>query len=388
MTNLICNLQDILGTPIEGGVVRLSAENIQSDGLVTLLPKFREEPLVDGSVTFDGVRPGRVVIQVAWDGNTRTIRAYVPNVESITLSDLQHQVYDTQPAVVGKVIDAANRAESAAYRAEDAADAFGSLEGVTDLVQDASDSAQAASGSASAASSSASAAATSESNAAGSASSAGTSASSAASAASAAAGSASTATGAASAAASSASAADSAATRAEGVADSTHWQGDRLSVMGQLGPSLKGPKGDPGAPGDGSGDVSWSELDPVLAGKAPVSHDHTASQISDATTTGRNVLTATTQAAARTAIGAGTSNLAIGTTASTAKAGNYQPTAANISDATTVGRAVLKATDAEAARTAIGAAAVGEGGTGGAWVLTATLPTSPDPDTLYLIPED
>lgn len=60
-------------------------------------------------------------------------------------------------------------------------------------------------------------------------------------------------------------------------------------------------------------------------------------------------------AAARSAIGAGTSNLTIGTTATTAKAGNYQPTAANISDATAVGRSVLTAVDAAAARTAIGA---------------------------------
>lgn len=81
----------------------------------------------------------------------------------------------------------------------------------------------------------------------------------------------------------------------------------------------------------------------------------TAAQITDATTVGRNVLKAATAAAARTAIGAGTSSLALGTTASTAKAGNYQPTAANITDATTVGRAVLKATDAAAARGAIGA---------------------------------
>ena len=270
--------------------------------------------------------------------------------------------------------------------------------------------------------------------------------------------------------------------------------------MGQLGPSLKGPPGDKGEPGDGSGDVLWSEIDPVLStkadlvggqvptsqipavaltkprqvntqsemlalvaeegdvavitsgdwkgtymlgsgaadvaaswirlsgpdapvqsvngqsgtvvlgagdvGAAPVSHTHTAEQISDATATGKSVVTATsaaaargaigagtsdltigttsstakagdwkpaaaditdataigqsvvkaaTTAAARTAIGAGTSNLALGTTASTAKAGNYQPTAANISDATTVGRNVLKATDAAAARAAIGA---------------------------------
>lgn len=37
-----------------------------------------------------------------------------------------------------------------------------------------------------------------------------------------------------------------------------------------------------------------------------------------------------TQEAARTAIGAGTSSLTIGTTASTAKAGNYQPTVAQV----------------------------------------------------------
>lgn len=70
---------------------------------------------------------------------------------------------------------------------------------------------------------------------------------------------------------------------------------------------------------------------------------------------GTSLVTAESQAAARTAIGAGTSNLALGTTASTAKAGNYQPTAANISDASTVGRNVLTAADAAAARTAIGA---------------------------------
>ena len=51
----------------------------------------------------------------------------------------------------------------------------------------------------------------------------------------------------------------------------------------------------------------------------------TSAQITDATTVGRNVLTAATAAAARAAIGAGTSDLTIGTTATTAKAGNYTP---------------------------------------------------------------
>lgn len=45
----------------------------------------------------------------------------------------------------------------------------------------------------------------------------------------------------------------------------------------------------------------------------------------------------------------------IGTTATTAKAGNYQPAAVNISDSSPVGRSVLTAADAAAARTAIGA---------------------------------
>jgi hypothetical protein len=81
----------------------------------------------------------------------------------------------------------------------------------------------------------------------------------------------------------------------------------------------------------------------------------TAANISDSTVTGRSVITAADSAAARTAIGAGTSNLTIGTTSTTAKAGDYQPTASNISDSTATGRSVITAADAAAARTAIGA---------------------------------
>lgn len=67
------------------------------------------------------------------------------------------------------------------------------------------------------------------------------------------------------------------------------------------------------------------------------------------------MVTATDAAAARSAIGAGTSSLAIGTTGTTAKAGNYQPAAADISDSTATGRSVVTAASAAAARTAIGA---------------------------------
>lgn len=59
--------------------------------------------------------------------------------------------------------------------------------------------------------------------------------------------------------------------------------------------------------------------------RTPVAHTQAASTISDSTTVGRAVLTAVDAAAARAATGAGTSSLALGTTSTTAKAGDYQP---------------------------------------------------------------
>ncbi len=59
-------------------------------------------------------------------------------------------------------------------------------------------------------------------------------------------------------------------------------------------------------------------------------HTHTATQISDSTAIGRTVLTAVDAAAVRTAIGAGTSSLIIGTTSTTAKAGDYAPTKSDV----------------------------------------------------------
>ncbi|NEW27233.1 hypothetical protein [Nocardia cyriacigeorgica] len=61
---------------------------------------------------------------------------------------------------------------------------------------------------------------------------------------------------------------------------------------------------------------------PGLAGKAPAVHTHPATDIVDSSAVGRAVLTAANAADARTAIGAGTSSLALGTTAGTAAAGN------------------------------------------------------------------
>ncbi|WP_232811209.1 hypothetical protein [Serratia proteamaculans] len=76
--------------------------------------------------------------------------------------------------------------------------------------------------------------------------------------------------------------------------------------------------------------------------------------ISSITAIGKQLIDSANAAAARTAIGAGTSSLAIGTTSVTAKAGNYQPTAANISDATPFGRQLLQAADAGAVKTLLG----------------------------------
>lgn len=86
----------------------------------------------------------------------------------------------------------------------------------------------------------------------------------------------------------------------------------------------------------GSSTVEWADVSgkpstyPPTIGTTDTTakagnYQPSASNISDASAVGRSVLTAADASAARTAIGAGTSNLAIGTTATTAKAGNYVP---------------------------------------------------------------
>lgn len=66
--------------------------------------------------------------------------------------------------------------------------------------------------------------------------------------------------------------------------------------------------------------------DPRLSdARPPTAHTHPVAQVSDSTTVGRTLVTAADAAAARAAIGAGTSNLALGSTSTTAKAGDYAP---------------------------------------------------------------
>lgn len=60
--------------------------------------------------------------------------------------------------------------------------------------------------------------------------------------------------------------------------------------------------------GGGAGSVAWSDITGRPSTFPPSTHDHTADQISDATEVGVDVLTATDSAAARSAIGAGTSS--------------------------------------------------------------------------------
>lgn len=68
--------------------------------------------------------------------------------------------------------------------------------------------------------------------------------------------------------------------------------------------------------------MTWEALADKPAAYDPASHKHPATDITDATTTGRSVLTATDAAAARSAIGAGTSSLVVGPGATDAMAGN------------------------------------------------------------------
>lgn len=75
-----------------------------------------------------------------------------------------------------------------------------------------------------------------------------------------------------------------------------------------------------------------------------------AADIADATATGVALLTAVDDDAARAAIGAGTSNLTLGNTNVTAKAGDWVPALADISDMSVTGENIAKAANYTAVR--------------------------------------
>ena len=78
--------------------------------------------------------------------------------------------------------------------------------------------------------------------------------------------------------------AKSSADRAARIADSTSWDGDKLTVNGQTSPSLTGPKGDRGEPGlDGkNGASTWADITGKPSTFPPSSHRHSSADISDA----------------------------------------------------------------------------------------------------------
>lgn len=81
-----------------------------------------------------------------------------------------------------------------------------------------------------------------------------------------------------------------------------------------------------GVGGGASGPVKWEDVQ----GKPTIPAAATVDNLGGASAVGKTVMKAVDAAAARTAIGAGTSNLKIGTGATDAKAGNYKPTAAEV----------------------------------------------------------
>lgn len=102
--------------------------------------------------------------------------------------------------------------------------------------------------------------------------------------------------------------------------------------------------------GAGTSDFSGSYED--LTGKPTIPAAATVDNLGGAGATGKEVMKATSAEAARTAIGAGTSNLTIGSTAQTAKAGNYTPTWNEVTGKPAV---IAAGADQAAARAAIGA---------------------------------
>lgn len=109
-------------------------------------------------------------------------------------------------------------------------------------------------------------------------------------------------------------------------------------------------------PIDGSGKITVGDIVSIAGGGAGSVEPATVDTLEGATTTGKAVMKAASQAAARTVIGAGTSNFSGSYTDLTNKP--TIPAAAtvdNLSGAGATGKAVMKAASAEAARTAIGA---------------------------------
>lgn len=211
--------------------VRAPKVRTHAEGLVTT--GNDHFPVIDGQVEFTAV-PGPAVLALISQG----------------------RAVDTVPIVVGEsdsqtlrqVVNAAAIADDATQREIEklAAQAIHLVDSSTENARKAQDGATRAETAADEAESSAASAATSEQNAAKSASDA----------------------------AGSATIAKQDADRAANIANSTSWDGDKLTVNGKTSPSLTGPKGEDGA-------KTWDEVQDKPAAFPPESHKHTMSDISD-----------------------------------------------------------------------------------------------------------
>ena len=299
MANITGSLASVNSVPTEGTVlVRALTLRPGSTFAVTGEPKVAV--IKAGAFVIEDVEPGPVQLTIQGNGVTHDVRVDVPDEDEVDFLDLLEDVYEWEPEQISAVKLAAREARKAADEAGRIAAAFRGAEQLEGWAESASESAGSAlrsageaAGSAEAAAGSASEAAVSAGeaadsagvateragaaessamSAAGSAGEAGAAAGRAESSAAGAAASESAAGAAATSAGRSATEASTHADRAEGIVDSVSWDDDRLTVAGKTSPSLRGPKGDKGEPGqDGTATVRGVALqgdgdDPAAGG--------------------------------------------------------------------------------------------------------------------------
>ena len=307
MANITGSLASVNSVPTEGTVlVRALTLRPGSTFAVTGEPKVAV--IQAGHFVIEDVEPGPVQLTIQGNGVTHDVRVDVPDEDEVDFLDLLEDVYEWEPAQISAVKLAAREARKAADEAGRIASAFRGAEQLEGWAESASESAAAAlrsageaAGSAEAAAGSASEAAVSAgeaadsagvateragaagdsaASAAGSAESAGVAAGRAESSAAAAAASESAAGAAATSAGRSATEASAHADRAEGIVDSVSWDDDRLTVAGKTSPSLRGPKGDRGAPGE-AGASTWDAISGRPEAYPPEPHTHVMADIAD-----------------------------------------------------------------------------------------------------------
>ena len=305
MATITGSLASVNSVPTEGTVlVRALTLRPGSTFAVTGEPKVAV--IKAGHFVIEDVEPGPVQLTIQGNGVTHDVRVDVPDEDEVDFLDLLEDVYEWEPEQISAVKLAAREARRAADEAERIAAAFRGAEQLEGWAESASESAgsalrsageaagsaEAAAGSAAEAAVSAGEAADSAAvateqagaaeasavSAAGSAESAGVAAGRAESSAAGAAASESAAEASATSAGRSATEASTHADRAEGVVDSVSWDDDRLTVAGKTSPSLRGPKGDRGAPGE-AGASTWDAISGKPETYPPEPHTHDVGSI-------------------------------------------------------------------------------------------------------------